>query len=245
MLMTVLKGELATKQSKALIRLFKRLKDHVIENQGLIGRREFLLLSMQVSRDEREIDDLRTRLWEVEDDMSRVVEQLGDLVTKSEMAPVAIDFGNPVIRRDYLVMNGDPVMGALTYGDIYGWAAESIIVVDNYIGLKTLVLLKSAQPGVSITVISDNMGRKLHRIEYEDFKRQYPDIDVEFRQTQGIVHDRYIALDYGTDFERVFHCGASSKDAGKKATTIMEAEKPSIYHPLFDQLLANPRLVLE
>ena len=43
MLMTVLKGELAVKQSKALIRTFKQMKDYIVENQGLIGKREFLL----------------------------------------------------------------------------------------------------------------------------------------------------------------------------------------------------------
>ncbi|MBQ9614909.1 MAG: ORF6N domain-containing protein, partial [Selenomonadaceae bacterium] len=37
MLMTVLKGELATRQSKSLIRLFKRMKDYLIEEQGQIG----------------------------------------------------------------------------------------------------------------------------------------------------------------------------------------------------------------
>lgn len=42
MLMTVLKGELAVKQSKALIRTFKKMKDYIVENQGLIGKREFL-----------------------------------------------------------------------------------------------------------------------------------------------------------------------------------------------------------
>jgi len=35
MLMTVLKGELATKQSRALIRTFKAMKDYIIENNGL------------------------------------------------------------------------------------------------------------------------------------------------------------------------------------------------------------------
>ena len=34
MLMTVLKGDLAIMQSKALIRTFKRMKDYIIENQG-------------------------------------------------------------------------------------------------------------------------------------------------------------------------------------------------------------------
>ena len=37
MLMTVLKGERATAQSKALIRLFKQMKDCIVQNQQLIG----------------------------------------------------------------------------------------------------------------------------------------------------------------------------------------------------------------
>ena len=37
MLMTVLKGERATAQCKALIRLFKQMKDCIVENQQLIG----------------------------------------------------------------------------------------------------------------------------------------------------------------------------------------------------------------
>jgi hypothetical protein len=40
MLMTVLKGELAIEQSKTLIRTFKKMKDYIIENQGLIGQIE-------------------------------------------------------------------------------------------------------------------------------------------------------------------------------------------------------------
>ena len=37
MLMTVLKGEQAAAQSKALIRLFKQMKDCIVQNQQLIG----------------------------------------------------------------------------------------------------------------------------------------------------------------------------------------------------------------
>ena len=37
MLMTVLKGDLAVQQSMALIRLFKQMKDCIVENQQLIG----------------------------------------------------------------------------------------------------------------------------------------------------------------------------------------------------------------
>ena len=36
MLMTVLKGALATKQSIALVKAFKQMKDYIIENNGLV-----------------------------------------------------------------------------------------------------------------------------------------------------------------------------------------------------------------
>ena len=44
MLMTVLKGELAVKQSKALIRAFQAMKNYIIENRSMIGQHEYLQL---------------------------------------------------------------------------------------------------------------------------------------------------------------------------------------------------------
>lgn len=44
MLMTVLKGELAAKQSLALVRLFKEMKDYISSNT-LINTDDFLKLS--------------------------------------------------------------------------------------------------------------------------------------------------------------------------------------------------------
>ena len=67
MLMTVLKGNLAVRQSRALVRTFKQMKDYIAENQGLIGRREFLQLSMQITSNVVEMQDLRRDLRDVED----------------------------------------------------------------------------------------------------------------------------------------------------------------------------------
>ena len=48
MLMTVLKGERATAQSKALIRLFKQMKDYIIaENRNLLGDDGFVQIALQ------------------------------------------------------------------------------------------------------------------------------------------------------------------------------------------------------
>ena len=75
MLMTVLKGDLATKQSKALIRMFKRMKDYIIENQNLIGSREFLQLSMQVSSSFRNTIALKDELMDVEEKIADVMDK--------------------------------------------------------------------------------------------------------------------------------------------------------------------------
>ena len=72
MLMTILRGDLAIKQSKALIRTFKRMKDYIIENQNLIGEREYLQLSMQVSENLFETITMRKDLAEVEDKMGKL-----------------------------------------------------------------------------------------------------------------------------------------------------------------------------
>ena len=44
MLMTVLRGELAIKQSRALIRIFRAMKDYIVETQGLVSQRDALRL---------------------------------------------------------------------------------------------------------------------------------------------------------------------------------------------------------
>lgn len=112
MLMTVLRGDLATRQSKALVRTFKRMKDGIVEGQGLLGQREYLQLSMQTSQNVRDIMELRGSLASVEDKVAGVVDALGEVVTKSELSGMLLDFGEPAVRRGFLLLNGQPVEAA-------------------------------------------------------------------------------------------------------------------------------------
>ena len=192
MLMTVLKGPLAVKQSKALIRTFKKMKDYILENRDLIGKREILQLSMETANNRIEINKINS-------DMISIEKQ----------------------------------------------AKSSIYVVDNYIGLRTLVHLKNSPTGVDIILFSDNVGNnKLHNIEFADFCKEYPTVKLSMKKTGGIFHDRFIVLDYGTADERVFLCGASSKDAGARITSIVEDYGISKYAPVIATLLKNSTLIL-
>ena len=114
-----------------------------------------------------------------------------------------------------------------------------------YLTLRTLVHLKNSPAGVNITLFSDNVGNnKLHNIEFTDFCKEYPSVKISMKKTGGIFHDRFIVLDYGTADERVFLCGASSKDAGARITSIVEDYGVSKYTPVIATLLKNPTLIL-
>ena len=119
-------------------------------------------------------------------------------------------------------------------------------MIDNYIGLKTLTLLSAVPSSVQVTVFSDNAGRyRLSLSELEDFLREFPSVTLALKTAGGVMHDRYIVLDYGAATEKIYHCGASSKDGGNKVTTIALVSDNVVYHPLIDSLLGNPEMVLK
>ena len=244
MLMTVLRGELAIKQSRALVRTFKKMKDYIVDNRELIGLREYIQLSMQTAENVRDIAKLKTDIGSVEKQMSDVMDQLSNIVTKSDLADMINCFADDE-DNGWLMYNAKYCTADLAYSEIYAQAKKTIYVVDNYIGLRTLVLLKNAPAGVGITLFSDNVGGKLHSIEYKDFCTEYPSIKMTLKRTGGIYHDRFIVLDYGTDNERIFLCGASSKDAGARVTSIVEDFGIGKYKALIDNLLKNSDFLLK
>ena len=227
MLMTVLKGELATKQSIALIRLFKQMKDFILQRQNLISSPELLQLSLQTAENTKDIQQIKN-----------------NMVSKDELTHVIKDFTDPNIKKDYLFFNGDTGEADITYSTIYSTAKKTIYIIDNYITLKTLVLLKSVKPKIHITIFSDNIGNRLHQTEFSDFCKEYPGVHVALKKTNGVYHDRYIIIDFGTADETIYHCGGSSKDAGTKITSISQVEDRSNYQNMVIALLKNQPLVL-
>lgn len=215
MLMTVLKGERATAQSKALIRLFKQMKDYIIaENRNLLGNEGLVQIAMQTERNTKDI-----------------------AVIQSDLQKVMENFVDPSTYKHFLILNGKKLEADVAYTQIYGMAKKSIAIIDDYVGVKTLDLLRGIARGVSVTIYSDEQGfESLTNQIKNDFSAARPDVKLFTDRTRGKIHDRYIFLDYGLKGEKLFHCGASSKDAGNKITTIMQIENTEIYHILMDKL---------
>lgn len=231
MAMTVLKGALAVEQSKALIRIFKKMKDYIAENQSLIGDKALQVLSLQTMQNTNDIAELKTTIDE-------------DIVKKSDLPEIIRSFGFSGAKCEYLILNGETVEAAIAYRTIYSQAKESIYIIDNYIDIKTLHLLNNVDSNISITIFSDNIGNKLRLTDRNLFMTEYPSVNIDFKITGGIVHDRYIILDYEKTTEQIYHCGASSKDAGNRVTTISKLTDTSMCYPLINNLKTNEQLTL-
>lgn len=247
MLMSVLKGDLAINQSITLIRVFRAMKDYVMETQVLVTQRDFLRLSMQTTENTNSIcsmhkllTDQQKLLLEHDDKLVEAFGRINEMIKKSDLSPVLLEFDTPADSGEYLLREGHPVKADMTYMDIYANAKKNVYIIDNYIGLKTLCLLQSLKPGVSVTIFSDNLGHHLQAQDYADFHVEFPAIPITFLTTGGILHDRFIVLDDGEEDERIYHCGASSKDAAVKLTTaiteVTSGDMKAQLHLLIDQM---------
>ncbi len=247
MLMTVLRGDLAIQQSRALIRTFRAMKDYIVQNQSLINQRDYLRLSMQVSDTQHTVQSIQSQLIDQGDKLNDLFSQMQDTVKRSEISPFMLDFSREEDKKEYLIMNGQPAKADETYMEIYGEAKKTVYIVDNYIGIKTLRLLRSVKPGVSVIIFTDNLG-KMHLSDYNDFHTEFSSITITFRKTGRTTHDRFIVLDYGTPDAKLFHCGASSKDAGVSLmTAITEMTDEDVkrsYAEVIKKYMENPVLRL-
>lgn len=188
MLMTVLKGDLAVRQSMALIRLFKQMKEYIIsENRNILGYEGIVEIAVQTERNTKDI-----------------------AVIQSDLQKVMENFIDPTTYKHFLILDGQRLEADVAYMKIYEMAKRSILIIDNYVGIT---------PAIKA-----------------DYEKARPDVSLKIDRPNRKFHDRYVFLDYGIRSEKLFLCGASSKDGGNKITTIMQIECPEMYHPIVEEL---------
>lgn len=225
MLMTVLKGDLAVQQSMALIRLFKQMKDYIVaENQLLFGNNSITEIAAQTIQNTRDIALLSNEMRENRDALQKVME----------------NFVDPSSFRHFLILNGQKLEADVAYAQIYGMAKKSVLIVDNYVDVKTLNLLRNVRKGVSVLIFSDLLGgSRMTDDMLADYRAARPDVSIDKKPAMHKFHDRYILVDFKTKSEKLYHCGASSKDAGNKITTIVQLDDVDAYRNMFEELLSR------
>lgn len=228
MLATVLRGELAEQQSIFSMRAFREMRHYIKQNQQFVTQSEMHLVSAKFSV---QMLNMADRQKKTEQDM-QVIQKRIDTLNENFVSDR--DFKNFVIYK------GQKFEADAAYIDIYQQARKSIYVVDDYLNTKTLQLLSQKQASVEVILFTENGHARrgfLTTAVVDDFMQEYPSLRIK---PNPDCHDRLIVLDYGEETELVYHCGASSKDAGKKLCAINEITETAIIHPVIDRLFLLP-----
>ena len=118
-------------------------------------------------------------------------------------------FDPKVIAKDYLFFDGEFYDAYSVLLDIFNSSKEEIIIIDNYSSKELFDLLRNIDR--KIIVVSKNIDDVLKK----KYEKQYD--NIEFINNDSF-HDRFIILDRN----KLYTCGASFKDLGKKCFGISE-----------------------
>ncbi|MBO4857529.1 MAG: ORF6N domain-containing protein [Treponema sp.] len=235
MLATVLHGTLAEQQSIFIMRAFRNLKHYVQENLQFVTRNELQLLTHSVLAISEQNISFKEKQKQTDEEIKKIYESIKQINN---------NFIEQKDLKNFVIYKGQKFEADVAYVDIYKLATKSIYVIDDYVDIKTLNLLKHKKIGIQIILFTQNgHGKKgfLTSSEVQDFNSQFGNLILK---PNPDCHDRFIVLDYNTPDEKVYHCGASSKDAGKKVCAINKFENTSIIHPIIDKLIIQKDLVI-
>ena len=157
-LATVLKGELAERQSVAIMRVFRAMREYISQNRQLLPNQELFQLSARQAALEGQVRTIKD-----------------NMVSKADLSDFMKLFDQGLSNEEILILDGRPFKADEAYQKIYRSAKSKIIVIDDYIGTKTLHHLAHSKKTVKITIISDNTARpRLSLTEYNDFVTENP-----------------------------------------------------------------------
>lgn len=228
MLSTVLHGEQAEQQSIFIMRAFREMRHYIKRNEQFITQAELSTLMVSMTNMSIRMDGFVDRQKKMELDFENVQKRI-EILNENFVSDK--DFKN------FIIYKGLKFEADAAYIDIYQQAQNSIYVVDDYMNTKTLQLLSQKKPGVEVILFTENGYGKsgfLTTAVVNDFINEYPTLRIK---PNPDCHDRLIVLDYKLENEQVFHCGASSKDAGKKLCAINAISDTSMIHPVIDKLM--------
>ena len=231
MLATVLKGELAIQQSVFIMRAFKEMRHYIMQNQQFVTHSEMNLVTARVS-------EIAVQTVGLIDHQKQTDKKLEDIQKSIDL--INDNFVSDKDYRNFVIYKGQKFEADAAYIDIYRQAQKSIYVIDDYMNVKSLELLSQKKTGVEVILFTENkhgINGFLTNAIITDFNNQYPSLRIK---PNPDWHDRLIVLDYNLPTERVFHCGASSKDAGNKICAINEFDKKESIHKIIDDMLSVP-----
>ena len=120
--------------------------------------------------------------------------------------------------KEKILLDGRMLDAQFELTRIVRTARRRVVLVDNYIDERTLMLLGSRNAGVSCTIYTLKPDSPKLAPAIANYARQYPDNPIELKG-YAKSHDRFLVVD-----DVVWHVGASLKDAGSALFALMKME---------------------
>lgn len=146
------------------------------------------------------------------DNNTKRINQLFDMFDPKDITKEYLFFENQLFKSHYVL------------DKIFESAKEEIIIVDNYADKELLMYLSKLQKNIKI--ISKNMDDLL----IAKYEKEFNNIEFIWKD---IFHDRFIILVR----KKLFTCGSSFKDLGKKCFAINLMEDKIILNELLNKIL--------
>ena len=185
MLATVLKSKRATDVSISIMRAFVAMRRFITANAGLFQRVD-VLEQKQIETDKK-LDVVLDK-----------IEELSPAVTTEEL------FGTGCVWDAYSFLSS-----------LVRRARRRIILIDNFVDERTLLLLDKRAVGVECTV--HTRFSKQTKLDFEKHNEQ--NAEIKKIQLPLHIHDRYLIVD-----DEVWLLGASAKDMGHGLCTVIKVD---------------------
>ena len=114
------------------------------------------------------------------------------------------------------------------FTDLIGRAKHSLTLIDGYVDVNTLDILRHKRSNVSVRILTLPSSH-LSTNEIKKFNSEYPELKV---YKTADFHDRLLIL----DDKELFHIGASLKDAGEKSFAVTKLAEPREVSLLLDRV---------
>ncbi len=166
------------------------LKEYLLK--GYVVNARIMALEQHVAEQDSQINDIKNKV---------------DFFVRSSLPPVEGIFYDGQIFDAYAHIIS-----------LIKQAKHSIVLIDNYINVDTLMMLSNRDTNVSATIYTRQLSQQ-QQLDLQRHNQQYPPIAINTCQHN---HDRFLIVD-----DVVYLFGASLKDAGKKLFAYIKMQETS------------------
>jgi hypothetical protein len=166
----------------------------------------------------RVLKDYLLKGYSINNRMNRIEDHVEQLAKK--VSEIDLQISSHQIPTQGIFFDGQVFNAYELASRIIRSAKKNIILIDNYLDERTLIHLSKKQQGVTVTLLTKEVDKKLS-LDIQKANEQFGKIEVKvFKHS----HDRFLIIDH----QEVFHLGASLKDLGKKWFAFSKMDKKSV-----------------